>query len=191
MWVWVSLPHLDQGARIEAFEPRAKSDDDDDDDDALWRKLCVEPCGMWIPSGTRLRVNGDFRVSSAFSVPAQPRLHLRVTPASSGARVGGIVLISVFSPFVVLGSLLTLATADSRSDDATTASRAIFVVGLAGLGTGLVLLISNRATKVQFAAPTGATGPRRFWAPALRSAFVSPRVELGQGLSLSPEGLHF
>jgi hypothetical protein len=193
MWVWVSLAQLDKGARIEAFEPRGgrRDDDDDDDDDRLWRKLCVEPCGMWIPSGTRLRINGDFRVGSGFSLPARPSVRLDVNTASTGARVTGIVLMGVFAPVAFFGGIFTLATLDTKYEDAATASRAVFVVGLAGVGTGLALLLSNRATTVKFANPGAPASAGHRWAPSLRSAFQAPRVELGKGLSLSPAGLHF
>lgn len=138
---------------------------------------------MWITSGTRLRVNGDFRVSRPFSLPPQPSVRLRVSPSSSGVRALGFVLIGVSSPFLFIGSLL--AVGDSNRAGET------FLTGLVGLATGLTLVLVTGSSSVRLSDPPPVAGAARGRAPWSRTAVASPRVDLGRGLSLSPTGLHF
>jgi len=187
-WVWVTLPSLDRNAAIEAFEGVKTADAGDDD---AWRRVCTEPCGIWIPSGTRLRVNGDFRASAPLALPARPGgAHLAVEPVRSGLRVTGIVLMPVGGSFAFVGGALYLTasavdgTSSSRaSRDIRALSGGIALFGLATLGTGLALFLTNQKTLVDLRSP-GADGPLATQAARLR-------VPIGKNLWLSPEGIHF
>jgi hypothetical protein len=184
-WVWVTLPSLDRNARIEAFEGQKSRDEDEDD---AWRKLCVEPCAMWIPSGTRLRIDGDFRVSAPFVLPPRPSLRVAVDPARSGLRVTGIVFLPVFGTFAFIGGVLYLASSDVSSSsggrEIRTLAGGFGLFGLAGVATGLALFLTNQRTTVDLLDPNAA--PRASLLPR-----AVPRVAIGKGLWLSPEGIRF
>lgn len=189
-WVWVTLPSLDRNAAVEAFEGIKSRDDDDDE---AWRKLCTGPCGMWIPSGTRLRVSGDFRTSGAFALPPRPGgAHLAVDPARNGLRVTGIILLPVGGVIAGVGGIVYLAGSESSrygggsgAREARQIGSAFGIFGLAALATGFALFLTNKNTSVDVRDPH-APGPNA-QAPRL----TLPRVAVAKDLWLSPEGMHF
>lgn len=185
-WVWTTLPSLDDPARIEVFSPREIGAAPREEDDQHWRTLCRAPCAQWIPAGSRLRVNGDFRVGAPFTLPAAPAVRFEVYPASLAP---GIVVASLSASAVgaaaalyALGDVKTKTSGQPPEERARLESAdrtrnqlllGTAIVGIVGVGAGLWLMLANDRTTVH-----------------LRTS-GSPGVPLARGLSLSAAGLHF
>lgn len=125
---------------------------------AGWLAVCSATCDRALPLDATYRmVGGGMRNSGAFRLAGAPgdRVVLVVDPASRGAFVGGIVLISVGSPVMLIGGmvLMVVAIANAVGDKNTGTTEAVGWTmlggGLAGLITGIVLLAGNSRTKVE------------------------------------------
>jgi ferric-dicitrate binding protein FerR (iron transport regulator) len=145
---------------------------------------------VWIPAGSRLRVNGSFRVSEPFSLPTAPAVRLAVAPSK---RTPGVVLLSVSGGFVFLACIVYAIMTPGRPDEdarspASLAHRdaeerasrntAIAFASAGGVGmiAGLIAVIRTPPTQVD---------------PQTSSTAASRGVPLGHGLALSAVGLHF
>ena len=180
LWVYVTLPAIGRGARLEAFEASPSSDPDEDES---WKRVCYAPCGIWVPSSTRLRIEGDFRASRPFSLPLRPAVRLEVDPARSGIRITGIVLMPIGGFFALVGAVI--ATADGRNTgEIQNLGRGFAVFGLATFGAGLAMLLIHNQTTVDIVDPAARPS-------ASRATFGVPRMALGKGLWLSQDGLRF
>lgn len=196
---WVTLPKLGLDARVEAFVGSTKKDDDDPEEDAAaWRTLCHEPCGVWVRPGARLRVNGAFRVSPVFTLPAQPAVHVAVNPGRRDVRKAGIIVMSTslvpvsavgfytFFYIVFSGIGRDASTAEQEAREKhdrqlVNVLKGTAVVAGVGIGVGLTLLLTNVRTTVS----------PRAGASASSTVGGAPRVALGKRLWLSASGLHF
>jgi len=124
-----------------------------------WAAVCATPCDRPLAIGPSYRIVGDgVRGSRPFMLAGQngDRVVLDVDTASKGGFVGGIVLISLGAPFIVIGGFTLLIVAALNSDSAyhdTGTAEAVgwtmFGGGIAGLVTGIVLVSGNSSTKVQ------------------------------------------
>lgn len=186
--VWLTLASTGEGGRIEAQQTAPPTSGDDDD---RWTKVCDEPCGIWVPPHTKLRVNGDFRESAPFTLPPRPAVSISATPPHGPSKAGAIALTAASG--AVLGFTLAFAfltnvqieedhrTPSQKATDRrqTTLLLAGSGVSLGGLVTGLFLLRNINRTTVELheATATNATG--------------SVRLPLARGVTVSPSGVHF
>lgn len=189
--VWVTLGSTGHEARLEGPKTSTPVGDGDESDDDRWTKVCDAPCGIWVPPNTKLRVNGDFRSSAPFVVPARPAVAITATPPDRGAKTGAIALTAASG--AALGLTLGLAfftnlqiEEDRRSTSEKHAAERRTTLLLLGTGvsaggliTGLLLLRNVNKTTVELGgsqAPN-AGGPRT--------------LPLARGLTVSPAGVHF
>lgn len=131
-----------------------------------WRDVCQAPCDMSLPTNTMYRVGGPgVRSSRPFSIEGRDgKAVLEVHGASSGAFVGGIVLISLGPLAIIVGAGVALAgafensvscsgiysTCSSNSGDGLVAGGLVTMgIGLAATIIGGVLIGTNSKTKVQ------------------------------------------
>lgn len=133
-----------------------------------WRDVCQAPCDMSLPTNTMYRVGGPgVRSSRPFSIEGRDgKAVLEVHAASSGAFVGGIVLVSLGPLAIIVGSLVALVgaaenstcsitlggsgTCGSSSGDGLVAGGLVTMgVGVAATIVGGVLIGTNSKTKVQ------------------------------------------
>lgn len=199
-WVWVTFPASGRRARLEAYEGREKHGNEDDDEIA-WRRLCDEPCAMFVPSRVRLRINGAFRASEPFMLPPWQAARLDFAPARSGLRALGLVLIptgATVGVFATGGYFLAGAFSESRgtpeenaAEDKSTADGKrsaviLAVAGFASLGVGLALFLMNRETTVDLRHPDA---PLAGTALGTRGPHLG--VQLSRSVWISPAGLHF
>jgi hypothetical protein len=159
----------------------------DENNRLVWRTLCTASCDTTVYAGAEYRVSGDgvtgSRVIKIDPSPYPARLYAQA--GSSGARTLGIVAVSVGGAALVHG--LVGAVLSSSCTDCDAAARAdnerriwqlavpLMLGGGAAVAGGLILMISNR-TKLDF------TSSDPTWAP---------RIGLGHGFELTPEGLRF
>lgn len=137
-----------------------------------WATMCTAPCDQQVPLAGSYRLAGDgIRASRTFKLAgkAGDKVYIQADPASRGGFVGGIVLISIGAPVLVIGSLVELVVAAingaSHLDGTYTDTSGAQVVGLsmmglgvAGIITGIVLVAGNGSTKLdQTIASPGAT----------------------------------
>jgi len=121
-----------------------------------WIPACSAPCDADLPLDASYRiVGGGMRGSSTFRIAAQPgqRVFITVDPASKGGFVGGIILISLGAPVLLIGGLVLLVAAAADDIGSTDSSGARTVGwtmvggGAAGIVVGIVLLAGNAHTK--------------------------------------------
>lgn len=195
---WVTLPNMGLEGQVEALGASSKHlpEDNPEDDDGAWKPICVEPCGLWVRPGTRLRVNGKFGVSRPFTLPAGPRVHLAVNPGRYDMRRAGIIVMSAsaFAPavtgmwFLVNHLGFPASNDEERRQDEARQAKALDVfkvgvlIGGIGIATGATLLLTNIRTTVtpQASGPAGAA-----------AVSTPPRVSIGRGFWLSPSGVQF
>jgi len=124
-----------------------------------WLSACSAPCDADLPVDDNYRVVGSgIRASRPFRLAARPgeRVYLTVDAASKGAFVGGIVLISIGAPVLLIGGLVLLVAAaadsiDGESDTsgARTVGWTMVGGGAAGIVVGIILLAGNSRTKTE------------------------------------------
>lgn len=177
-WVRVTLPQIGKGAHLEVFEG---GKDKDPDDDEGWRILCVEPCTMWMPSGTHLRVSGNFRRTDPFALPRSPTgIYLQVKPSAADAKGLGIAIAAISAPFMTIGAIFYSKEWRTSGSGSGFGRGAVALLGLVGVGFGVTLVALSTSSKV-----TPLAGPAAQPKPA------APSISLGRGLSLGPDGIHF
>ncbi len=127
-----------------------------------WATMCTAPCDQEVPLAGSYRLAGDgIRASRTFKLAgkAGDKVYIQADPASRGGFVGGIVLISVGAPVLVIGAFVELVVgvinAASRVDGSYTDTSGAQIVGLsmmglgvAGIITGIVLVAGNGSTKL-------------------------------------------
>lgn len=129
-----------------------------------WQVVCESPCDSALPLSGAYRISG-VRTSGKFVLTARPgdRVVLSVNPASSGAFVGGIVLLSVGGLSLITG-LFTYAIGAAETsisydasgysttktgDSTKTVGAAMMLIGVAGIAVGIPLMAINKSTKVE------------------------------------------
>ena len=127
-----------------------------------WATICSAPCDQEVPLAGSYRLAGDgVRPSRTFKLAGKPgdKVYIQADPASRGGFVGGIVLISVGVPVLVIGTFVELVVGlvnvASKADGEYTDTSGAQVVGLsmmglgvAGIITGIVLVAGNGSTKL-------------------------------------------
>lgn len=202
-WVWVTFAANGSGARLEAYEGRAKHGEEDDDEHG-WRRVCNEPCGVFVPSGRRFRINGPFRVSAALTLPPWHAARLDIAPVRSGLRALGIVLTATGATVGVYAGSAYLfsgafriggdaadtdeerASAAERRADARRVQGVVALSAFATFGVGLTLFFLHRKTTVDLRHPDA---PLPGAALGLRGPSLG--LQLSQTVWISPAGLHF
>ncbi|WP_394822626.1 hypothetical protein [Pendulispora albinea] len=146
-----------------------------------WVGVCSTPCDRPLPVGPSYRIVGDgVRNSRAFQLAGQngDRVVLDVNTASKGGFAGGIVLISVGSPFILIGGLTLLIVAavngsgHQNTGNAATIGGIMLGGGVASLVIGLVLVTGNSSTKVDQS--LGGPAPKAAWLSGLEMAKTEP-----------------
>lgn len=119
--------------------------------DGEWVTVCTGHCERALPAGRRYRVaGGGMRASRPFQLEggAGSRINVTVSPASTAWFVTGIVLIPVGGLTMLVGGLVGLV-GDAVGDSSASSSGGIaFLVGVAGLVGGIVLVVSNGRSSV-------------------------------------------
>ncbi|MEO8797913.1 MAG: hypothetical protein ABI551_08515 [Polyangiaceae bacterium] len=164
-----------------------------------WATMCTAPCDQEVPLAGSYRLAGaGIRASHTFKLAGKPgdKVYIQADPASKGSFVGGIVLISVGAPVLVIGTFVELVVglinAASRVDNSYTDTSGAQVVGLsmmglgvAGIITGIVLVAGNGSTKLdQTIASPGA--PKAAAAIGADVFKKMPVYHLGEGPTLPP-----
>jgi hypothetical protein len=139
-----------------------------------WLTVCTSPCDARVPPG-RYRIAGDgVRPSGDFVVPATAQATLTVSPGSKGWFVGGIVLLSVGAPVLLVGLLIgavssIIATADApnpTADDWAHGGWTAAFLGGAAMIAGIVGIANNSHSGVSFGGGDAAKlFPGSPWAP--------------------------
>lgn len=159
----------------------------DENNRPVWRTICTASCNTTVYAGSEYRVSGDgvtgSRILKIDPSPYPARLY--ADAGSSGGRTLGIVALSVGGAAMLLG--IVGATLSASCDNCDAAGRAennrriwqiavpLMLGGGAVVAGGIILVVSNR-TKLDFRS----SGP----------AWV-PRVGLGHGVEIGPDGLRF
>jgi hypothetical protein len=157
--------HIDSPSNVELQRDMGHHD---------WQTVCTSPCDAQLPTEGHYRITGEgSRPSREFMIPPSGRTAtLTVTPSSQGWFVGGIVLISVGAPMMLIGLVIgavgsAVSTADPDSGTAHDWARGGWtaaLLGAAGLVVGIVGLTSNVHSGVTFgASETAAASPGPPW----------------------------
>ena len=143
------------------------------------RFVCDSPCDVAVPLQGTYRISGGVRPSRQFNFNARPgdRVVLSVDPASKGGFAGGIVMVSLGSVSLLVGSLVYLVAAVvsdvSHGRDGSggkTVGLVMLGVGVAGLAGGITLMVVNKSSDVDQSSAPGAAGA----SPAHARRFIDP-----------------
>jgi hypothetical protein len=140
---------------------------------AQWIGMCNAPCDRDLPLDAVYRMAGNgVRNSHTFRLSATrpgERIIIAVNPASKGGFVGGIVLVSIGAPVLILGGfvLLIAAAIDATPGQPETgAAKAVgwtmAAVGAIGVVGGIVLIVNNASTGVDQFNETAKTSEHAF-----------------------------
>jgi hypothetical protein len=192
-YTWLSLQPTGSAGRVEIFDPSARREQPDADaEDRGWVTLCEEPCGLWVPAGAKLRVNGRFKTGVPFVLPHAAPLTVVASPGRRDVRgigltlgIGGTVvlgaalLVAAFTGSFGCGSEETFRSCQESEDN--TRRDAFYVAGVATLPAvaGWVMFGLHNRTSIELR--SGSSPSRPVFVP----------VALGHGLSVSPAGFHF
>jgi len=140
-------------------------------DDRQWSEVCHAPCDRRLSRDARYRITGDsIRKSRIFSLESHGgRALLKVTPASSSSRGGGLGLVIVGAIVTPVGLLVGLSSANGSTSTGYVGI-GLATAGLVCLVAGGVLLGGAPETEVRQppANPTSARSPT--WNASLERA---------------------
>ncbi|HEY1694582.1 MAG TPA: hypothetical protein VGG39_20570 [Polyangiaceae bacterium] len=119
-------------------------------DEGTWTTVCSGRCDRALPVGAAYRIaGGGMRPSKAFHLDGSAgRVNVTVNPASTGWFVAGIVLVPVGGATMLIGGLIGLLGDATGDQSASSSGGVAFLVGLAGLVGGIVLIVSNARSGV-------------------------------------------
>lgn len=124
----------------------------------VWSPVCRAPCGDVVSRRANYIIKGDgIRPSMSFSLLNTPSaVNLRVKAGSSGAFVGGLMLMSVVGVLGTVGGVTTivmgevLAGSPSTSRSTVTTLRGVgyttLAVGLLSIAGGIALMVTSKTT---------------------------------------------
>ncbi|HEY6460132.1 MAG TPA: hypothetical protein VIY73_08270 [Polyangiaceae bacterium] len=119
-------------------------------DGGSWTTVCSGRCDRALPVGPTYRIaGGGMRPSRAFHLdPTAGRVNVTVNPSSTGWFVAGIVLVPLGGATMLIGGLIGLLGDATGDQSASSSGGVAFLVGLAGLVGGIVLIVSNARSGV-------------------------------------------